>query len=226
MRNICEKCEGSGSKDKETHTCPKCNGSGTIVITHQIAPGMIQQMRSGCDECNGKGKKITNKCDSCHGHGVNQGLRHYEVYIQPGQPRDSNIVLHGEGDKSPDWIAGDLIVSLREEFVKSWGYRRVDDNLYRTEVLTLNESLSGDWTRSIKFFDDDDNLLKLSRKKGEVVLNGEIEIVKGKGMPIVEDPNHPDPSEEYGDLFIEYKVIVPGAQIIEKNKPIPEKDEL
>ncbi|KAK6203390.1 dnaJ-like protein in endoplasmic reticulum [Scheffersomyces amazonensis] len=227
MRNICDVCDGTGSKDKKTHTCRKCDGSGYMTIRHQLAPGMFQQVRTGCDECGGKGKIITNKCNSCHGHGVKNGQRHYEVYVKPGQPRDSNIVLHGEGDKHPDLVPGDLIINLREEFSKGWGYRRINNNLYRTEVLTLNESITGGWSRLLKFFDDTEDTIKLSRKEGQVVTHGEIEVIKGKGMPVYEDHDHDGTGEEYGDLFIEYKVVIPGADIIaEYNKNNPVRDEL
>ncbi|KAK6458246.1 dnaJ-like protein in endoplasmic reticulum [Scheffersomyces xylosifermentans] len=220
MMNICETCEGTGSKDKKTHTCDKCKGTGFMTVRQQLAPGMVQQVRMHCNECGGKGKTITHKCDQCQGRGAKSGPRHYDVYIKPGQPRDSNIVLEGEGDKNPDWVPGNLIINLREEYVKSWGYRRIDNNLYRTEVLTLNESLNGSWERKIKFLDVEDDEIVIKRGKGEIVVDGEIEMVKGKGMPKLDD--HQDHVDEFGDLFIQYKVLVPGGA----HKLSKEKDEL
>ncbi|KAG2731475.1 hypothetical protein G9P44_005891 [Scheffersomyces stipitis] len=221
MMNICEKCEGTGSKDRQTHTCDKCKGAGVVTVRHQLAPGMVQQVRMQCDQCGGKGKTIAHKCGSCSGKGVHAGPRHYEVYIKPGQPRDSNIVLHGEGDRNPDWVPGDLIINVREEFVKSWGYRRIHSNLYRTEVLTLNESIEGGWERKIAFLNAEDNVLTLKREKGVRVTDGEVEIIKGKGMPLLDE--HQDHNDDYGDLFIQYKILVAGGKA---QKLSHEKDEL
>lgn len=216
MVNICETCKGSGSKDGKVHKCNKCQGSGHLNIQRQLAPGMIQNMRMQCDECRGKGNKITSHCNECHGNGAKPGKRHYDIYLKPGQPRDSNIVLEGEGDKHPDIVPGDLILLLKEDFKQSWGYRRVGRNLYRTEVLTLHEATTGNWKRTIKFFDEIELEIILTRDSNVSVIDGEIEIIKGKGMPPFSDDDH-----DYGDLFIEYKILMPSI----KSK-ISEKDEL
>lgn len=219
MVNICTVCEGTGSKDKVTHKCTKCGGSGMMLIKRQIAPGMIQQIQMQCDQCRGQGKQIEHPCTTCGGQGCKSGPRHYEVYVKPGQVRGSNVVLAGEGDRRPGITPGDLFINIQEEFSKSWGYRRINSNLYRTEVLTLNESLHGGWTRMIPFLDDDDNQLKLHREPGKIVTNGEIEIIKDRGMP-KDDEHH---SDEYGNLYIEYKVLVPGGS---KKSSQKEHDEL
>lgn len=69
------------------------------------------------------------------------------------------------------------------------------------------------------FLDDDDNQLKLHREPGKIVTNGEIEIIKDRGMP-KDDEHH---SDEYGNLYIEYKVLVPGGS---KKSSQKEHDEL
>lgn len=208
MMNDCESCKGTGSEDNQKHTCPKCKGQGEILIQHQIAPNMISQTRQVCPQCRGKGKVITHPCKQCQGQGVVRGPRHYDIYIKPGQPRDSAHVLEGEGDKNPNWIPGDLIILFQEKLDESWGYRRVGNNLYRTEAISLNESLYGGWERQIKFLDVEDDIIKLSRGAGVPVADGEVEVLVGKGMPILVDH---DEEEQFGDLFIEYKVVIPGG---------------
>ncbi|EGW30371.1 uncharacterized protein SPAPADRAFT_63224 [Spathaspora passalidarum NRRL Y-27907] len=217
MMNDCPTCEGTGSKDKEKHTCDRCKGSGIITVQHQLGPGMVQQVRMQCDQCGGVGKVITHPCDKCKGHGVMEGPRHYDIYIKPGQPRDSNHILEGEGHRNPNWVPGDLIINIREDFSKSWGYRRVQNNLYRTEPITLKEAMNGGWERKIKFLDAEDDTLVLKRAKGQIIVDGEVEIIKGKGMPVLVEH---DEVEQFGDLFIQYKVIIPG----DHNRT--EKDEL
>lgn len=207
MVNICETCEGSGSKDRKTHKCEQCQGQGFITIRRQFGPGMIQTMQTPCDSCQGKGNKITNKCDECHGERTIRKGRHYSVYLKPGLKRGGDVILEGEGDQNPDWTPGNLIIKLQEDFKKSWGYHRIGNNLYRTEALSLKQALKGGWNRSIPFFDEIDHEIELSRPEGVIVADGEVEVIKGKGMPI--DGEHDD---EFGDLYIEYKVVMLGKK--------------
>ncbi|KAG5419764.1 SCJ1 [Candida metapsilosis] len=227
MQNDCHECDGTGSRDKQRHTCDKCQGTGTIIVQHQLAPGFSQQIRMACDVCGGSGKTVKHACKSCNGEGVVRGPRHYDVHLERGQNRDSSIRLEGEGDKNPQWVPGDLIVRFREKFVESWGYRRIGHNLYRTEVLSLKEALQGGWERHVPFLGDDDEddeykEVVLKRGKGESVMDGQIEIVKGYGMPLVTDH---DEEERFGDLFVEYKVVIPGGGDT-KSKGGIKKDEL
>ncbi|CAK9440111.1 uncharacterized protein LODBEIA_P42110 [Lodderomyces beijingensis] len=229
MSNDCEACSGTGSSDRKRHTCEKCRGTGQITVHHQLAPGFAQQIRMVCDACGGLGKTVTSPCKSCAGAGAVRGPRHYEANVHPGQPRDSHITKQGEGDRNPQWVPGDLIIIFREKFEQSWGYRRIGDNLYRTEVLSLKESLNGAWVRRIPFFgdgDDDDDEhheIVLQRAAGVSVLDGEVEVLRGKGMPIMTDH---DEEEKYGDLFVEYRVVIPGGAEAGKKKKEVAKDEL
>lgn len=218
MINHCSTCSGTGSLDGLFSPCSKCHGLGQITIQRQFGPGMVQTMRMHCDQCNGQGKTIKNACTTCNGKGLTPGNRHYDIYLKPGQPRDSNTILHGEGDKNQFLAPGDLAFTFKEDFKQSWGFRRIGNNLYRTEVLSLNEATNGNWKRSIKFFDEINSEIELKRDKNVSVSSGEIEVIKDFGMPIWSDDGLHDDS--YGDLFIEYKVVMPGVD------NLPEKDEL
>jgi len=50
-----------------------CHAAGVKVVRQQIAPGFVQQVQTACTECGGKGKKVTHKCDKCHGSKVQSG---------------------------------------------------------------------------------------------------------------------------------------------------------
>ncbi|ODV83021.1 hypothetical protein CANARDRAFT_30365 [[Candida] arabinofermentans NRRL YB-2248] len=206
LQEICHNCEGTGSKDGKVHDCTSCNGQGRVLMKRQLAPGMFQQFESACSKCNGSGKLITNHCKKCKGSGVIREEKLHNIHIIPGTIRNSIEKFNGEADKSPDWIAGDLNVIIKENKNEgNLGYRRIGNNLYRTEPISLKESIDGDWEREIPFLDNYDNTIKLNRKKGELISDGEIEIIKGKGMPIINS------AYEFGDLFIEYKIIYPGG---------------
>lgn len=211
MTNICEHCEGSGSADGIKNVCSQCNGQGFIRLQRQLGP-MIQTFNTQCDACGGKGHTIKNACKHCGGGGTVRGGRHYEVYLDPGTPRDSQRILNGEGDQNPDWTPGDLIFSFHEKFSESWGYRRIGHNLYRTEVLTLEEARLGGWKRSIPFFDKIDLEIVLLRPPNKVVVDNEVEIIPDKGMPI------PNELDKFGSLYIEYKILVLQASSLHKDE--------
>ncbi|KAG7915989.1 hypothetical protein KL927_003454 [Ogataea polymorpha] len=204
MQNICDKCSGSGSQDGKTHTCSQCNGRGRVVVKRQLGPGMFQRFESPCPQCQGSGNQITHHCKKCHGQGVVRGDRKYNFHLQPGTPRNHVEVYRGESDKSPEWDAGDLRVKIVESSAGNLGYRRVGNNLYRTEILTLKEALWGGWERTIPFLDDYDNTVLLKRAPGEMVRSGEVERIRGRGMPVANSV------DEYGDLFIQYTVLFPA----------------
>lgn len=220
MKNICSHCEGTGSKDRETHRCGKCGGQGMVQLRRQLGPGMFQTFQMQCDECGGKGNTIKNKCSVCHGTGTETVKREYSVYIAPGLPRNHHHVLSGEGDENPEWVPGDLIIHIEEDPINNWGYRRIGNNLYRTEVLSLKESIMGNWSRDIPFFDSIDQEIRIGKGPHEMVLNNQIDKIVGRGMPIKDEEDH------YGDLFIEYKVLVSESDKLSEGGGEIARDEL
>lgn len=205
LQGVCDECDGSGSADGQEHVCDACQGSGVRVIRHQLAPGMFQQVQTQCERCGGRGHVIVHPCKVCGGRRVVREDRNYHVYVEPGSPRRFDHRIPGEADQSPDWEAGDLIVRVSESREDNMGYRRRGPHLFRTEVLSAREALKGGWQRSIPFLDGESHV-KLKRAAGVAVADGEIEAVKGYGMPIR------DRHGEYGNLFVEYVVILPGGQ--------------
>ncbi|GMM34924.1 Scj1 protein [Saccharomycopsis crataegensis] len=205
MQNICEDCKGSGSEDGIDHTCGVCGGSGIRLIKRQLGPGMFQQIQTHCDRCQGKGKVIENLCHKCQGNGVVRKIRDYHFHLEPGSDRGHVEKFEQESDQHPDIIPGDLHVAVKESPDGNMGYRRKHNDLYRTEPITLKEALVGGWERNIGFLDLDYNTITLKRNSGEMIVDGEIEIIKGKGMPLK------DGADEFGDLYVEYKIIYPGG---------------
>lgn len=53
---FCSSCR-KGSKSGASGQCKGCNGVGVKVVLRQIAPGMVQQMQSVCQECRGQGEQ-------------------------------------------------------------------------------------------------------------------------------------------------------------------------
>ena len=218
-QQICETCEGSGSADGKVETCDKCGGRGVIIQKHQLAPGMYQQVQMGCDKCGGKGKSIKKPCPVCHGHRVARKAVTTSATIEPGMSKGQRLVFENEGDESPDYVAGDLIVHLAEqdppdlsandeERIDGMFFKRKGKDLFWKEVLSLREAWMGDWTRNITHLDG--HVVQLSRKRGEVVQPLAVETLKGEGMPIYYEGHlHEQYDEEFGNLFVEYIVVLP-----------------
>jgi len=77
---------GRGGKKGAVSKCTTCNGSGFVVRVNQIAPGMIQQIRAHCSDCDGQGEKINqkDKCKTCDGKKIVRERKIIEVHIDKG----------------------------------------------------------------------------------------------------------------------------------------------
>ena len=215
-QQICEECEGSGSADGEVDTCAQCGGRGMVVQKHMLAPGIFQQMQMACDKCGGKGKTIRRPCKVCGGSRVIRKVSTHILHVEKGMPKGARVVYENEADESPDWVAGDLVVTLMEkeanlaesdeERVDGTFFRRKGKDMFWNEVLSLREAWMGDWSRNLTHLDG--HMVHLWRKRGEVVQPNTVEILKDEGMPVwYEEHEHGD--EENGALHVEYTVVIP-----------------
>lgn len=198
LTGICDECDGSGSSDSQRPRCERCGGNGQQIIRRQLAPGMIQTIQTTCDACGGKGTVIKHKCGVCHGERVIPENRIFNVFLEPGKPRQYDYVLEGEGDQNPDWIPGNLIVRITEDPEGNLGYRRRGTDLFREEVLSARQAVEGGWSRKITRLDESSTLV-LSRAAGDRVYNDMVERIPGEGLPVDAD--------SHGDLYIRYKVV-------------------
>lgn len=217
-QQICEDCEGSGSADGQVDTCSACGGHGIQVKKHMLAPGIFQQVQVQCESCGGQGKTIKHKCPVCGGSRVVRRTNTFSLVIERGAPKGQKINYENDGDESPDWVAGDIHVTLVEKTpdleednemrVDGTFFRRKGDELYWKELLSLREAWMGDWTRNLTHLDG--HVVQLSRKRGEIVQPGQVERVTGEGMPKWhEDGDSVYHKTEFGDLIVEYVIVLP-----------------
>jgi DnaJ-related protein SCJ1 len=216
---VCSACEGSGSKDGVVETCKECGGHGVRIQRHNIAPGIFQQVQVQCSACSGKGKTVKSPCPICAGQRVVRESEKHTLVVEKGTPRDARITFENEADESPDWEAGDLVIEVGEadpalgegaedplEQTDGTFFRRRGRDLFWREVLSLREAWMGDWTRNVTHLDG--HAVKLSRKRGEVIQPGLVEVVKNEGMPVWHK-EHQEGEPEFGDLLVEYVVVLP-----------------
>lgn len=136
---LCDHCRGSGAaSDRDIHTCRGCGGSGVKISKQQIFPGMFAQTQSTCNECGGRGTVIVKKCPHCSGQKVVEHMQPNTLDIRPGMPEGHEVVLEGEGDESPDWEAGDVILRVRSK-KEQGGWRRKETSLYWRETIGIDE---------------------------------------------------------------------------------------
>lgn len=220
-QQICDTCEGTGSKDQKVETCDRCSGRGMIIQKHMLAPGMFQQVQMPCDKCGGQGKQIKNPCPVCHGNRVVKKAIETTAEVEPGMDRGTRLVFENEADESPDWVAGDLIVildekdaelgSTDEERTDGTFFRRKGKDLFWKEALSLREAWMGEWSRNVTHLDG--HVVRLGRPRGEVVQPLAVETIHGEGMPHYSEghlhDHHEEGTDQPGDLYVEYTVILP-----------------
>ena len=213
---VCEECDGSGSAEGAAgvEVCSVCGGRGQTLQRHQLAPGIFQQMTSTCEACGGRGKHVRHKCPVCGGARVVRRVETHTLSVEKGMPVGARVTYENEADESPDWEAGDLVVILQEEEAhvaeeageRSDGafFRRKQHDLWWREVLSLREAWMGDWSRNLTHLDG--HVVRLGRKRGEVVQPGQIDVIGDEGMPVWQWEGE---GPEYGRLFVEYVVVLP-----------------
>ncbi|KAJ4477164.1 DnaJ C terminal domain-containing protein [Lentinula aciculospora] len=210
-RILCDHCRGSGAaSDGDIHTCSGCGGSGVKLVKQQIFPGMFAQSQTTCNECGGRGKIIHKKCPHCDGMKVTDHTAHYTLEVIPGMPEGHEVVFEGEGDESPDWESGDVILRVRSRKDKG-GWRRKESSLYWRETIGIDEALLG-FDRNLTHLDGHE--VRLMRKGP--TQPGFVQKIEGEGMPLFENHNL------HGDLFVEYNVVLPIELTLQQRRKLSE----
>lgn len=198
---ICPKCEGKGSKSGASGHCHGCKGQGVRVVVRQIAPGMVQQMQTVCNECRGTGQTISekDKCPQCRAAKVVQEKKVLEVHIEKGMQHNQKIVFTGEADEAPDTVPGDIVFVVQQK--EHPLFTRKGDDLFMEKELTLVEALCG-FKFSVPSLDG--RQLVISTHEGEIVKPGQFKAVYDEGMP-----KHGQPFTK-GRLFIQFNIKFPN----------------
>ena len=138
-RVLCDHCRGSGAaSDGDIHSCSECGGSGVRVVKQQIFPGMYAQSQVTCNVCGGRGRVIVRECPACAGGKVLEHTAHFTLDVPRGAPEGHEVVFEGEGDESPDWEPGDVVLRVRSRAEKG-GWRRKETSLYWKETIGVDE---------------------------------------------------------------------------------------
>ena len=137
----CDSCRGTGAKNGTAYsTCSRCQGKGVIQQVQQTMFGRsIRQ--TACPDCEGTGRKITDKCPDCKGKGYARKETTVTIDIPAGVDNGSYMKKKGMGQAAPyGGQAGDLIIVFRVEphkiFVRDQFNLKLDLYVpYKTAVL-------------------------------------------------------------------------------------------
>ncbi|MEK6953228.1 MAG: molecular chaperone DnaJ [Nanoarchaeota archaeon] len=106
---ICTSCNGSGAYKNKFETCKACKGTGQVKNIARSFFGIVTQIYS-CNDCEGTGKVIKEKCKSCNGKGLIKKTKILEVKIPAGIDNGNQIKLEDEGEIGEEGNFGDLYI--------------------------------------------------------------------------------------------------------------------
>lgn len=195
---ICGGCSGKGGEG--VVKCSTCKGRGVRMVVRMIGPGMMQQMQTNCDQCDGEGEIFppSGKCKECKGNKVVEKKTNLQVHINKGMSNGEKVVFRGEADQAPGIEPGDVVVQL--DCVEHSLFKRKGANLFYKKKISLLEALSG-FEFAISHLDE--RLLAIKSDPDTVYEHGCTKVIRDEGMP---KPNNPT---QTGNLYIEFEVEFP-----------------
>jgi molecular chaperone DnaJ len=185
----CKDCNGAGGSDIKN--CTKCGGKGQSTTRNGFFI-----LQTTCDACGGSGKKITNVCKTCSGHGAINGKREVTVNIHKGIADGERIKVAGYGEfgGGVNGGYGDLYVFVKVK----------EDDFFTRDGSSLHCKIPIKFTTAILGGEVVVPLISggsVSIKIPEGSQNGTKLRVSGKGMP--------SRNSLYGDMFVELNIETP-----------------
>ena len=194
----CKDCNGSGSKDGSTETCPTCKGSGRVVRQQRGIFGMMQ-VQTECDTCGGEGRIIKNKCPKCNGEGVVRDEEIITITIPAGVMGGMQLTVPGKGNAAPrGGVNGDLLVLIEEEEHKD--FIRQDSDLVYNLLLDMPTAVLGGHVQIPTLTGDVKITITPGTQPGKTLR------MRGKGLPRIDQYGR---SYGVGDLLINVGVYIP-----------------
>lgn len=128
----CNICNGSGGDQQR---CGTCNGHGFQI--KQFGTGfMVQQIRTACPTCAGRGYTLIHKCYNCDGRGVKSDINQITINLPYAADNGQFLKVQDMGDfRNGEY--GDLVIQL--EMVNKDGYEKMNNDLIYNLYLNLDE---------------------------------------------------------------------------------------
>ncbi len=201
----CGTCKGSGAKNGQLETCNLCNGTGVQTRMTQTFLGAMQTQTT-CSGCNGEGKIVKDKCNTCHGDGVVRAEEVISINIPAGVAEGMQLSVSGKGNAAPrGGINGDLLVLIEEE--EHPELKRDGSNLFYDAYINFADAALG---TSIEIPTVE---AKAKIKIDAGTQSGKVLRLKGKGLPDIN-------SYGTGDLLVNINVWTPQHLSPEEKKAL------
>ena len=194
----CKDCNGSGSADGRTDTCPTCKVSGRVIRQQRGIFGMMQ-VQSECENCGGEGTIIRNKCTKCGGQGVLRDEEIITITIPAGVSGGMQLTVPGKGNAAPrGGVNGDLLVLIEEEEHKD--FVRQESDLVYNLLLDMPTAVLGGQVQIPTLSGDVKITITPGTQPGKVLR------MRGKGLPRIDQYGR---NYGVGDLLINVGVYIP-----------------
>jgi len=130
--NHCDVCSGSGGEQQK---CGTCGGAGFQIKTFGTG-FMVQQIRTACQTCAGRGYTLVHRCFSCDGKGVKSTTHEVTVKLPVGIDDGQYLKLASLGDfRNGEY--GDLVIQI--SMVSQDGFEKMNNDLIYNLFLNLQE---------------------------------------------------------------------------------------
>jgi molecular chaperone DnaJ len=137
--NQCGVCKGTGG---EQQGCGTCGGAGFQIKTYGTG-FMVQQVRTACPTCAGRGYTLVHKCYGCNGNGVKPTAHEVSIKIPVGVDSGQYLKLVDLGDfRNGEY--GDLVIQI--EVVAQDGFEKMNNDLIYNLFLSLEEAQQDKYT--------------------------------------------------------------------------------
>jgi len=130
--NHCPSCNGNGG---EQQMCTSCNGAGFQIKTFGTGY-MVQQIRTACQTCGGKGYTLVHRCFQCGGNGSKPSTNDVKIKLPAGVDSGQYLKLDSLGDFRKGEY-GDLVIQI--EMVNAGGFEKMNNDLIYNLFLNLEE---------------------------------------------------------------------------------------
>lgn len=193
-KDLCDECNGTGSKSGSKNTCSQCQGTGRIRRVASSLFGQIVQ-ESACPACHGEGSVVKDPCRKCGGGGRKTGETTVSVDIPAGVAEGNYLTVSGKGDAGlHGGSPGDLIVFIQEE--KHGFFERHGIDLLCNVDISFSEAALG-CSPTIPSIDG-----KVSLKIPPGTQSEKIFRLGGKGLPVLH-------GSQRGDQLVKVHVETP-----------------
>lgn len=130
----CKECDGSGSADKSSATCPDCRGKGQVFIQQGF-----MAFGQTCPRCHGSGSIITKPCQACKGDGFTTASEEVEISVPAGVDNEMRLRISGKGNQGKNGARGDLYLVLYvqddKHFIRNGNDIYIEVPVFFTQIL-------------------------------------------------------------------------------------------